>query len=82
MANYFFVALIETTRSWLKNLPKGTVDSWSELCRQFTANFESVYARSGRFGRGESLCSFIQWFSQIRNTIPRISNASIVVAFH
>jgi hypothetical protein len=30
---------------------------------------------------GESLCSFIQRFSQVRNTIPRISNASIVVVF-
>jgi hypothetical protein len=27
-------------------------------------------------------CSFIQWFSQVCNTIPYISNASIVVAFH
>jgi hypothetical protein len=31
---------------------------------------------------GESLHSFIQWFSQVHNTIPRISNASVVVAFH
>jgi hypothetical protein len=30
----------------------------------------------------ESLCSFIQWFSQVHNTIPRISNTSVVVAFH
>jgi hypothetical protein len=31
---------------------------------------------------GESLRSFIQWFSHVRNTIPRITNASVVVAFH
>jgi hypothetical protein len=30
---------------------------------------------------GESLRSFIQQFSQVHNTIPRISNASIVIAF-
>jgi hypothetical protein len=30
---------------------------------------------------GESLCSFIQRFSQVHITIPRISNASVVVAF-
>jgi alpha-D-ribose 1-methylphosphonate 5-triphosphate synthase subunit PhnL len=30
---------------------------------------------------GESLRSFIQWFSQFRNIIPRISNASVVVTF-
>jgi hypothetical protein len=32
MANYFLVALIETARSWLMNLPEGTLDSWSKLC--------------------------------------------------
>jgi hypothetical protein len=30
---------------------------------------------------GESLQSFTQWFSQVCNTIPRICNASVVVAF-
>jgi hypothetical protein len=89
MANYFPVALTGTARSWLMNLPEGTLDSWPELCRQFTANFESAYARPGnetdlhavQQHPGESLRSFIQRFSQVRNTIPRISNASVVVAF-
>jgi hypothetical protein len=71
------------------NLPEGTLHSWSELCRQFTANFESAYARSGnetdlhaiQQRPRESLCSFIQRFSQVRNTIPCISNASVVVTF-
>ena len=89
MANYFPVALTGTARSWLMNLPEGTLDSWPELCRQFTANFESAYARQGNETDlhavqqcpGESLRSFIQRFSQVRNTIPHISNASVVVAF-
>jgi hypothetical protein len=71
------------------NLPEGTLTSWQELCRQFTANFESAYARPGnetdlhavRQRPGESLRSFIQRFSQVRNTIPHISNASVVVTF-
>jgi hypothetical protein len=33
MANYFPVALMGTARSWLMNLPEGTLHSWSELCR-------------------------------------------------
>jgi hypothetical protein len=33
MANYFLVALAGTTRSWLMNLPEGTLTSWKELCR-------------------------------------------------
>jgi hypothetical protein len=32
MVNYFPVALMGTARSWLMNLPEGTLDSWSELC--------------------------------------------------
>jgi hypothetical protein len=47
MANYFPVDLTGMARSWLMNLPEGTLHSWSELCRQFMANFESAYARPG-----------------------------------
>jgi hypothetical protein len=72
------------------NLPKGTIDSWSELCHQFTVNFESAYVRSGNKTDlhaiqqclRESLRSFVQQFSQIRNTIPHISNAFVVVTFY
>jgi hypothetical protein len=47
MANYFPVALTSTARSWFMNLPKGSLTSWAELCRQFMINFESAYARPG-----------------------------------
>jgi hypothetical protein len=47
MVNYFRVALTGTAKSWLMNLPERTIDSWSELCCQFTVNFESAYARPG-----------------------------------
>jgi hypothetical protein len=90
MANYFHVALTGTARSWLMNLPEGTLHFWSELCCQFTANSESAYAQSGneidlhaiQQRLGESQRSFILRFYQVHNTIPRISNASVVVAFH
>jgi hypothetical protein len=89
MVNYFPVALTGIAWSWLMNLPEGTLDSWSELCCQFTSNFESVYARPSneidlhtiQQRPGESLCSFVQRFSQVCNTISHISNASVVVAF-
>jgi hypothetical protein len=32
MANYCPVALTETARSWLMNLPEGTLTSWQEMC--------------------------------------------------
>jgi hypothetical protein len=71
MANYFPVALTRTTRSWLMNLPEGTLDSWSKLCHQFTTNIESAYAQPGneidlhviQQRPGESMHSFVQWFS-------------------
>jgi electron transfer flavoprotein alpha subunit len=52
-------------------------------------NFEGSYSRPNnevdlhvvQQRLGESLRSYIQRFSQVRNTIPRISNASIVVTF-
>jgi hypothetical protein len=47
MANYFPVALTGMMRSWLMNLPDGTLTSWQEMCHQFTANFESAYAWLG-----------------------------------
>jgi hypothetical protein len=89
MTNYFPMALTDTVRSWLMNLPKGMLTSWQELCRQFTTNFERAYSRSGnetdlhaiQQRQKESLRSFIQWFAQVCNTISRISNASVVVAF-
>jgi hypothetical protein len=89
MANYFPVVLTRMARSWLMNLLEGTLTSWQELCHQFTANFESAYARPGnetdlhavRQRPRESLCSLIQRFSQVHNIIPHISNVSIVVAF-
>jgi hypothetical protein len=90
MANYFSVSLTGTVWSWLMNLPEGSLTSWQELCHKFTTNFESAYSRPGKETDlhavqqrpGEPLRSFNQWFSQVRNTNPHISNASVVVAFH
>jgi hypothetical protein len=47
MANYFPVALTGMARSWLMNLPEGSLTSWGVLCHQLKASFESAYARPG-----------------------------------
>jgi hypothetical protein len=68
MTNYFPVGLTGMARSWLMNLPEGSLTSWQELCHQFMAKFESGYSRSGnetdlytvQQRLGESLRSFIQ----------------------
>jgi hypothetical protein len=35
MANWFLLALKPNARSWLMNLPEGTVKSWPDLGSQF-----------------------------------------------
>jgi hypothetical protein len=63
--------------------------SWEELCVRFIANFASAYQQHGveahlhavRQEPGETLRKFISRFTKVRGTIPRISDASIIMAF-
>jgi hypothetical protein len=89
MATYFHVALSGPARTWLMNLAPGSIYSWEELCARFVANFASAYQQHGveahlhavRQEPGETLRAFISRFTKVRGTIPRISDASIIVAF-
>jgi hypothetical protein len=89
MASYFHVALTGPARTWLMNLTLGSIQSWGELCVQFTANFASAYQQHGveahlhdvRQQPGETLQAFISRFTKVRGTIPCISDASIITAF-
>jgi hypothetical protein len=89
MATYFHVALSGPARTWLMNLAPGSVYSWEELCAWFVANFASAYQQHGveahlhavRQEPGETLRTFISRFTKVRGTIPRISDASIIMAF-
>jgi hypothetical protein len=90
MATYFHVALSGPARTWLMNLTPGSIYSWEELCARFTTNFASAYQQHGveahlhavRQESGETLRAFISRFTKVRGTIPRISDASIITAFH
>jgi hypothetical protein len=89
MASYFHVALTGPARTWLMNLTPGSIQSWGELCAQFTANFASAYQQHGveahlhamRQQPGETLRAFISRFTKVCGTIPRISDTSIIMAF-
>jgi hypothetical protein len=71
------------------NLPQESVTSWKDLCRLFVANFMPTYERPAtkndlkavRQYKGETLCQYIQRFSQMRNKIPGISNEEVISAF-
>jgi hypothetical protein len=90
MATYFHVALSGPAQTWLMNLTPGSIYSWEELCVWFTVNFASAYQQHGmeahlhavRQEPGETLRTFISRFTKVRGTIPRISDASIITAFH
>jgi hypothetical protein len=90
MATYFHVALSGPAQTWLMNQALGSIYSWEELCAQFVANFASAYQQHGveahlhavRQEPGETLRAFISRFTKLRGTIPRISDASIITAFH
>jgi hypothetical protein len=47
MESYFHVALTGPARTWLMNLTPRSIQSWGELCAQFTANFASAYQEHG-----------------------------------
>jgi hypothetical protein len=38
-ANYLHTALYGAVRSWLINLPEGSIYNWDQLCTMFNRNF-------------------------------------------
>jgi hypothetical protein len=70
MANYLLVCLSSSARTWLLELPIGSVWSWNHLCRLFASNFRDTCVRSRVDWdlvsivqkNGESLQEYIQHF--------------------
>jgi hypothetical protein len=87
MANYLSVYLSSSARTWLLELPVGSVRSWSHLRRLFTSNFRT--ARPGVDWdlasvvqkKGESLREYIQCFCNKRNVIPEVDDKLIMMFF-
>jgi hypothetical protein len=75
--------------SWLNTLPNDSIGSWGELENQFARNFCSTYKRpasleevkSYRQGRDETLCSYIQRWSVIKNSVEDVSDERATDAF-
>jgi hypothetical protein len=42
-ANFLPMELTDAVRSWLINLPEGSVTSWDHLCAMFIENFQGTY---------------------------------------
>ena len=71
MANWFPMALKDGARSWLLNLPPGSISSWDEMHSHFIANFQGTRDRPPVAGDlrcikqqpGETLQKYIQCFN-------------------
>jgi hypothetical protein len=89
-ANFLPTALTGATRSWLINLPDGSVTSCDQLCAMFIGNFQGTYERPStaetlktiRQKHDESLRDYVKCFCNARNAIPYIQDIEIINAFH
>jgi hypothetical protein len=42
-SNYLPTTLTDAARSWIINLPKGSIYTWDQLCAMFIRNFQGTY---------------------------------------
>jgi hypothetical protein len=79
-ANYLPMSLSGVVRSWLINLPKGTIYNWDKLCVMFINNLHGTYENPStaktlktiKQKHDESLWDYVKHFCNARNTIPNI----------
>ena len=83
------MALKDGVRSWLLNLPAGSISSWGEMCERFVANFQGTRDHPPAAGDlrrikqqpGETLQKYIQRFNSVRLKIPKVTDEAIILAF-
>jgi hypothetical protein len=81
--------LTGAAQSWLGKLERETIGSWDKLTKQFTSNFKSTYKRPTSIEevkaciqhRNESLWSYIQRWSIIKNSAVDVSDERAIDAF-
>jgi hypothetical protein len=81
--------LTGAARSWLSTLPNDSIGSWGELESQFTRNFRSTYKRPTSLEeiklcvqkKDETLRSYIQRWSVIKNSAEDVSDERAIDAF-
>jgi hypothetical protein len=81
--------LIGAARSWLSKLERETIGSWEELTKKFTSNFKSIYkwpvsieeVKACVQQRNETLRSYIQRWSIIKNSAVKVSDERAIDAF-
>src|SRR3954470_7852529 len=86
---YVQLMLESSARHWLKNLPRGSISSWKQFRNAFIENFKSTYKRptsleelrAYKQGTRESLRTYIQRWTILKNSAEDISDESAIDAF-
>jgi hypothetical protein len=81
--------LIGAARFWLNTPPNDSIGSWGELESQFARNFRSTYKRPASLEeikscvqrKDETLCSYIQCWSVIKNSAEDVFDERAIDAF-
>jgi hypothetical protein len=76
-------------RSWLINLPEGSIHSWDQVCVIFIRNFQGTYecpsvvetVKTIKQKHDESIHDYVKRFCNARNAIPYIQDIEIINAF-
>jgi hypothetical protein len=88
-ANFLHMTLFRATRSWLINIPEGSIHSWDQLCAMFIGNFQGAYEcpsttetlKTIKQKHDESLRNYVKHFCNARNGIPHFQDIEIINAF-
>jgi hypothetical protein len=83
------VHLTGAARSWLNTISNDSIGSWGELESQFARNFRSTYTRPASLEeikscvqrKDETLRSYIQCWSVIKNSVEDVSDERAIDAF-
>jgi hypothetical protein len=87
--NFLPTALSGAARSWLIDLPEGSIHYWDQLCAMFIGNFQCTYEcpsttetlNTIKQKHDESLRDYVKRFYNDRNDIPYIQDIKIINAF-
>jgi hypothetical protein len=88
-ANFLPTTLTRVARSWVINLPVGSITSWNQLCAMFIGNFQGTYERPSiaetlktiQQQHDESLRDYVKHFCNVKNAIPYIEDIKTINAF-
>jgi hypothetical protein len=88
-ANFLHTTLSGAARSWLINLPEGSIHSWDQVCVIFIRNFQGTYecpsvvetVKTIKQKHDESIHDYVKRFCNARNAIPYIQDIEIINAF-